>query len=136
MSVATAEDSQFGTDEITGASVAVYAAHSASRLILALRRGILYWHTGAFYPPTHYGTSVFTCHSHSDNPGMHTCMCNESGAQHSTASGIRVFPCTVSCSESCCRNNYMLSYIHVIVVSWFLQCMGYVYVLREGCMYF
>ena len=29
---------------------------------------------------------------------------------------------------------WFLLYIHVIVVSWFLQCMGYV--PREGCMYF
>ena len=25
--------------------------------------------------------------------------------------------------------------VHVIVVSWFLQCMGYMYVPREGCTY-
>ena len=29
---------------------------------------------------------------------------------------------------------YIHIHVHVIVVSWFLQCMGYV--PREGCMYF
>ena len=29
---------------------------------------------------------------------------------------------------------YIQLYLHVIVVSWFLQCMGYA--PREGCMYF
>ena len=28
---------------------------------------------------------------------------------------------------------WLCIYVHVIVVSWFLQCMGYMYVPREGC---
>ena len=40
----------------------------------------------------------------------------------------------VQCTGSHPPNELIHTHLHVIVVSWFLQCMGYV--PREGCMYF
>ena len=58
------------------------------------------------------------------------------GSTHSTRAvqltvqhDIHVHACTLYVTFTAYKYN-----VHVIVVSWFLQCMGYV--LREGCMYF